>query len=185
VFWISPIRAGSTGPEKGNLARQFCEPLVRWNTDYSFSGRLLDSWHVSADAIGAMLREAGFNLTRRVIPDSSFWNDWAKYPFSTTNWAARPLGVHVLALTYKSGAAWNESAHADPEFDAILEKALGVFDADGRRDYAAKLLSRLQDNGVIVQPFWRNQTKHFAKHVKNDQVHQVREMHFEADWLDT
>jgi peptide/nickel transport system substrate-binding protein len=140
---------------------------------------------VTADAIGAMLREAGFNLKRRVIPASSFWNDWTKYPFSTTNWAARPLGLQVLALAYKSGAAWNESAHTDPEFDAVLEQALGVFDADARREYAAKLQSRLQDNGVIVQPFWRNQTKHFAKHVKNDQVHQVREMHFETVWLDT
>lgn len=36
--------------EKGNLARQFCEPLVRWNADYSFSGLLLKSWDVSDDA---------------------------------------------------------------------------------------------------------------------------------------
>ncbi len=140
---------------------------------------------VTADAIGAMLREAGFNLKRTVIPGSSFWNDWTKFPFSTTNWGARPLGVQVLVLAYKSGEAWNESAHSDPEFDAILEKAVGVFDADERREYSAKLQARLQDNGVIIQPFWRNQTKHFAKRVKNDQVHQSRFMHFENVWLDT
>ena len=140
---------------------------------------------VTTDAIGAMLREAGFNLKRTVIPDSSFWNDWTKYPFSTTNWGPRPLGVQVLELAYKSGEAWNESGHSDPEFDAILEEAVGVFDADQRREYSAKLQARLQDNGVIIQPFWRNQTKHFAEHVKNDQVHQFRYMHFENVWLDT
>ena len=140
---------------------------------------------VTTDAIGAMLREAGFNLKRTVIPGSSFWNDWTKYPFSTTNWGPRPLGVQVLVLAYKSGEAWNESGHSDPEFDAILEEAVGVFDADQRREYSAKLQARLQDNGVIIQPFWRNQTKHFAEHVKNDQVHQFRYMHFENVWLDT
>lgn len=41
----------------------------------------------TADAIGAMLSEAGFNIKRRVVPLSSFWNDWTRYPFSTTNWA--------------------------------------------------------------------------------------------------
>ncbi|MBY5986756.1 ABC transporter substrate-binding protein [Roseovarius atlanticus] len=139
----------------------------------------------TADAIGAMLSEAGFNIKRTMVPLSSFWNDWTRYAFSTTNWAPRPLGVQVLALAYRSGAAWNETAHSDPEFDAILDQALGVFDARKRREYSAILQTRLRDSGVIVQPFWRNQTRHFAKHVKNDHVHQAREMQFETVWLDT
>ena len=139
---------------------------------------------VTTDAIGAMLREAGFNIKRTVIPGSSFWNDWTKYPFSTTNWGPRPLGVQVLVLAYKSGEAWNESGHNDPEFDAILEEAVGVFDADERRKLSAKLQARLQDNGVIIQPFWRNQTKHHTEAVKNNEVHQFREMHFEETWLE-
>lgn len=140
---------------------------------------------VTSDAIGAQLREAGFNLKRTVIPGSSFWNDWTKYPFSTTNWGPRPLGVQVLVLAYKSGEAWNESGHTDPEFDAILEEAVGVFDADARRELAAKLEAKLQDNGAIVQPFWRNQTLHHVEAVKNLERHQFREMHLERVWLDT
>ena len=139
---------------------------------------------VTTDAIGAMLREAGFNIKRTVIPGSSFWNDWTKYPFSTTNWGPRPLGVQVLALAYKSGEAWNESAHSNPEFDSTLEEALGVFDADERRELSAKLQTMLQDDGAIVQPYWRNQTKHHTDAVKNNFVHQFREMHFEETWLD-
>lgn len=140
---------------------------------------------VTSDAIGAQLREAGFNLKRTVIPGSSFWNDWTKYPFSTTNWGPRPLGVQVLVLAYKSGEAWNESGHTDPEFDAILEEAVGVFDADERRKLSAQLQQKLQDNGAIIQPFWRNQTLHHTAAVKNVDRHQFREMHFEKVWLDS
>lgn len=140
---------------------------------------------VTTDAIGAQLREAGFNIKRTVIPGSSFWNDWTKYPFSTTNWGPRPLGVQVLGLAYKSGEAWNESGHSDPEFDALLAEAVGIFDADKRREYSAKLQTILQSNGVIIQPFWRNQTLHHVAEVKNHEVHQFREMHFENVWLES
>ena len=39
------------------------------------------------------------------------------YPFSSTNWNQRPLGVQVLALAYRSGEAWNECAFNNAEFD--------------------------------------------------------------------
>ena len=139
---------------------------------------------MTTDAIGAQLRDAGFNVKRTVIPGSSFWNDWTKYPFSTTNWGPRPLGVQVLALAYKSGEAWNESGHSNPEFDALLDEAVGIFDADQRREYSAKLQAMLQDSGAIIQPFWRNQALHHTDKVKNVQAHQFREMHYEKVWLD-
>ena len=70
-----------------------------------------DTWRKNTtDAAAAMLRDAGINVKRTVLPGSTFWNDWAKYPFSTTDWAQRPLGVQVLALAYRSGEPWNESA---------------------------------------------------------------------------
>lgn len=138
----------------------------------------------TTDAIGDQLRQAGFNVKRTVIPGASFWNDWTKYPFSTTNWGPRPLGVQVLALAYKSGEAWNESGHANPEFDALLDEALGVFDADKRREYSAKLQTMLQDSGAVIQPFWRNQALHHTDKVKGVQAHQFREMHYEQVWLD-
>jgi len=138
----------------------------------------------TTDAIAAQLRQAGFNVKRTVMPGNTFWNDWTKYPFSTTNWGPRPLGVQVLALAYRSGEAWNESGHSDAEFDATLAEALGVFDADARRAYSAKLQAILQSNGVIIQPFWRNQALHHTDRVKNVSAHQFREMHFEKVWLD-
>jgi peptide/nickel transport system substrate-binding protein len=36
--------------EPGNISRQFCEPMVRWASDYSFQPMLLEGWEVSEDA---------------------------------------------------------------------------------------------------------------------------------------
>ena len=80
-----------------------------------------EEWYKNTgDAIAAQLREAGFKVKRTVLPGSTFWNDWTKYPYSMTDWNMRPLGVQVLALAYRSGEAWNESAYSNPEFDAKL-----------------------------------------------------------------
>ena len=127
---------------------------------------------------------AGFNLKRTVLPGSTFWNDWTKYPFSTTNWGHRPLGVQVLGLAYKSGEAWNESGHANTEFDEKLAQAVGIFDAEERRAVMADIQAILQSSGVIIQPFWGNQYLHHLASVKNYERHQFREMHLEEVWLD-
>ena len=66
----------------------------------------------TGDAIAAQLREAGFKVKRTVLPGSTFWNDWTKYPYSITDWNMRPLGVQVLALAYRTGEAWNDSAYS-------------------------------------------------------------------------
>lgn len=120
-----------------------------------------DDWRKnSTDAAAAMMRDAGLNIKRTVLPGSTFWNDWAKYPFSSTSWNHRPLGVQVLALAYRSGEAWNESAYSNPEFDALLGEALAISDADARREVMAKVQALLRDDGVIVQPYWRSLYNH-------------------------
>ena len=93
-----------------------------------------DDWRRnSTDAIAAQMRDAGLKVKRTVMPGSTFWNDWTKYPASTTDWNPRPLGVQVLALAYRSGEAWNESAFSNADFDAALAEALGQPDPDKRR----------------------------------------------------
>ena len=40
-----------------------------------------EDWHKNTgDAIAAQLREAGIKVKRTVLPGSTFWNDWTKYP---------------------------------------------------------------------------------------------------------
>ncbi len=137
-----------------------------------------DDWRRNtSDAIAAQLRDAGIKVKRTILPGATFWNDWAKYPFSTTNWNMRPLGVQVLALAYKSGEAWNETAYSNPEFDAKLEEALGIADADRRKAIMADLERILQDSGIIIQPYWRSLYRHFTSAVKGADQHPTFEHH--------
>lgn len=120
-----------------------------------------DAWRKdTTDAVAAQLRDAGIKVKRTILPGSTFWNDWVKYPFSSTNWNARPLGVQIWALAYKSGEAWNEAAYASPEFDANLEKALATADIDARRELMAIGQKMMQDDGVTIQPYWRSLYNH-------------------------
>ncbi|MEQ9447820.1 MAG: ABC transporter substrate-binding protein, partial [Rhodospirillaceae bacterium] len=144
-----------------------------------------DDWRKNTtDVIGAQIRDAGIKIKRTVIPSSSFWNNWTKYPFSTTDWSMRPLGVQVLALAYRSGEAWNEAGWSDERFDQKLDEALAIADADKRRAVMEDLEKILQDSGIIIQPYWRSLYKHMAKAVQNDRMHPTFEMHFNDVWLD-
>lgn len=120
-----------------------------------------DDWRKNTtDAVAAQLRDAGFNVKRTIIPGSTFWNDWTKYPFSSTNWNHRPLGTQILALAYRSGEAWNESGFANAEFDALLAEANSIADADKRREVMAQLQAIMRDEGVTLQPYWRSLYRH-------------------------
>ena len=114
----------------------------------------------TTDAVADMLRKAGIKVKRTVLPGSTFWNDWAKYPYSSTNWNHRPLGVQVLGLAYRSGEAWNEAGFENAEFDAALKEALALADVDARREKVAVCEKIMQDEGVIVQPYWRTLTNY-------------------------
>lgn len=138
----------------------------------------------TTDAIGGLLRRAGFNLKRKIIAGESFWNGWKDYPFSTTAWGARPLGVQVLALAYKTNAVWNETGFSDPEFDALLEEALGTVDTDARRKLSKRMQIILRESGVIIQPYWRNQTLHHTKRVHNYSREKYRELHLHDVWIE-
>ena len=144
-----------------------------------------DEWQKNTgDAIAAQLRDAGIKVKRTVLPGSTFWNDWTKYPYSMTIWYMRPLGVQVLALGYRTGEAWNESAYSDPAFDAKLQEALSISDPAKRREVMKDLETILQDSGVIIQPFWQKLYSHTNAKVKNYGVHQTFQMDLQKVWLD-
>ncbi|MEM6624037.1 MAG: ABC transporter substrate-binding protein [Pseudomonadota bacterium] len=145
-----------------------------------------DDWRrLSTDAIAAQMLDAGFNVTRRIEPAVRYDTEWKDYAFSTTNWNGRPLGVQVLALAYKSGAPWNETRFADPEFDAQLEQALATPDLETRRLLVGGLSARLQAAGVIVQPYWRKIYRSHTARVQNYDMHQAFEQHLAEVWLES
>jgi len=144
-----------------------------------------EDWHRNTgDAVAAQLREAGFNIKRTVLPGSTFWNNWTKYPFSMTAWGMRPLGVQALALAYRTGEAWNESGYSNPDFDAKLKLALATPDVEKRRAVMKDIEQILQDSGILIQPYWRSLYTHSVTAVKDNPAHPNLEMHFEKVWLD-
>ena len=110
----------------------------------------------TTDAVAAQLRDAGFKVKRTILPGSTFWNDWAKYPYSSTNWNHRPLATQVWGLAYRSGEAWNEFGWNNPEFDALLAEANSLADADTRRAVAGKCQALIVEEGVTIQPYFRS-----------------------------
>ncbi len=137
-----------------------------------------DDWRRNTtDAVAAQLRDAGINVKRTILPGSTFWNDWVKYPYSSTNWNHRPLGVQIWALAYKSGEAWNEFGWANPEFDAILSEALSLADADKRRELMARGEKLVQDEGVTIQPYWRSLYRHYREGLVGVDMHITFEHH--------
>ncbi|MGR3724402.1 ABC transporter substrate-binding protein [Abyssibius alkaniclasticus] len=145
-----------------------------------------DAWQSgSCDAVAAQIRDAGINIKRTILPGSTFWNDWTKFPFSATEWNMRPLGVQILALAYKSGVPWNEAAYSNAEFDSLLDEAMAIADADKRRVVMAKIEKLLQDDGVLIQPYWRSIYRHAREGVMDAPIHATFEMHHYKWWLES
>ncbi|OSQ48976.1 ABC transporter substrate-binding protein [Marivita geojedonensis] len=131
-----------------------------------------DDWRRNTTAaVVAQLNDAGIKARHTVLPGSTFWNDWTKYPFSSTNWNHRPLGTQVLGLAYKSGVAWNEAGFANDEFDALLAEANSLADVDARRAVMAKLQAIMIDEGVTIQPYWRTAMRHHRDNLVGVEKH--------------
>jgi len=131
-----------------------------------------DDWRRNTTAaVVAQLNDAGIKAKHTVMPGSTFWNDWTKYPFSSTNWNHRPLGTQVLGLAYRSGEAWNEFGWSNAEFDALLTEANGIADADARRVVMSKIQAIVIEEGVTIQPYWRGLNRHHVEGLVGADMH--------------
>ena len=120
-----------------------------------------DGWEAATTAaVQAQLKDAGMNIKHTVMPGSTFWNDWQKYPFSSTTWNHRPLAVQNMSLAYTSTGSWNETSMANPEFDTLMAQALAIADADKRRELMVQMCTILQQEGYIINPFSRSLFNH-------------------------
>ena len=122
-------------------------------------------------------------VKRTVLPGNTFWNNWTGYPFSSTEWNMRPLGVQVYALAYKTGGSWNETAFSDPEFDKLIDEAYTISDADKRRVVMEKMEKIIQSSGILVQPYWRKTFRHLTANVNGLEMHPTFEIHLETTWI--
>jgi peptide/nickel transport system substrate-binding protein len=137
-----------------------------------------DGWEAATTAaVQAQLKDAGMNIKHTVMPGSTFWNDWQKYPFSSTTWNHRPLAVQNMSLAYTSTGSWNETMMANAEFDTLMGQALSLADADARRELAGKMGAILQDEGYIINPFSRSLFQHHKEGVVGMLRHPSNEHH--------
>ena len=143
-----------------------------------------DAWQAATcDAVAAQIRDAGIKIKRTVLPGSTFWNDWTKFPYSATEWNMRPLGVQVLTLAYRSGEAWNESAFKNAEFDDLIGKANAVADAGERSKLMERIEQIMQEQGVMCQPYWRSLYRHADPKVRDCPIHATFEHHQYKWWI--
>ncbi|NCT11154.1 MAG: diguanylate cyclase, partial [Rhodobacterales bacterium] len=87
-------------------------------------------------------------------------------------------------LAYMSGVAWNESAFANAEFDALLTRAMSISDADERRVVMAEIEKIMQDEGVLIQSYWRSIYRHMRPEVRDADMHPTFEHHHYKWWIE-
>lgn len=118
-----------------------------------------------------MWAEAGIRVELNVVPNAQYWDVWMTAPMGCTVWAHRPLGVMNLSLAYRSGVPWNESGYANPEFDRLMDEAEAMPDPEVRRGKMAEIEALMQEDGPIVQSYWRNLATYFDRRVVGFAMH--------------
>jgi len=122
--------------------------------------------------------KAGINIKINVMPSAQYWDVWTKAPLSLTSWTHRPLAVMVLGLAYRAGVPWNESSYNNPAFDKALAEAEATVDVESRRAKMEKVQKILQDDAVMVQPFFRSVFTAAAENVVGFEMHPTRYYRF-------
>jgi peptide/nickel transport system substrate-binding protein len=130
----------------------------------------------------AVLKEdaakAGINIKMNVMPMAQYWDVWTKAPLSLTSWTHRPLAVMVLGLAYRTGVPWNESSYANPAFDAALTEAESTLNVEQRRAKMERVEKILQDDAVLIQPFFRSVFTAVRDNVVGFEMHPTRYYRF-------
>jgi peptide/nickel transport system substrate-binding protein len=66
----------------------------------------------------------------------------------------------------------------------VLDQASGIVDNEERRVVMARLETIMQEEGVLIQPYWRSLFRHARPFVKGAEMHPTFEVHVTKYWLD-
>lgn len=131
------------------------------------------------------LAEAGINLNVNVMPAAQYWEVWTKAPFSLTVWTHRPLGTMLLGVAYRTGVPWNEANYSSKEFDDLLTLAESTVDMNERHKIMAKVEKRLQDDAIMIQPYFRSVMTAASDKVKGLGIHPTNYHQWNKVWIDS
>src|SRR3546814_208514 len=126
----------------------------------------------SVQVLKEQVKEAGIDITINVMPSTQYWEVWTTAPFSLTSWTHRPLGIMVLGVAYRAGVPWNETGYDNPEFETALDEAESTLDVEKRRKVMETVEKILQDDCIMVQPFFRSVFTATTDKVNNWPAHQ-------------
>jgi len=174
-FKLPPIKQDIEGAKKLLAEAGYPDGIeITCNT-----GNTSGNWEQDSVAI---LKEdaakAGINIKINVMPSAQYWDVWDKAPFGLTVWYHRPLAVMVLGLAYRAGVPWNESSYNNPAFDAALDEAEATFDVEKRRVKMEKVEKILQDDAILIQPFFRSVFTAISKDVVGFEMHPTKYYRF-------
>ena len=124
-----------------------------------------------ATALQSLWKDAGIRASIKTVPNPQYWDLWMTAPLGITVWAHRSLGVMNLSLAYRSGVAWNESGYANPAFDKLLDEAEAMPDPKVRSSKMAEIQRLMQEDGPIVQTYWRKLFTFYDRRVIGFEMH--------------
>jgi len=131
------------------------------------------------------VKAAGINLELNLMPASKYWETWQTAPFGFTAWTHRPLGTMVLSLAYRAGVPWNETAYDNKEFEAALDKAESLVDAEERKAAMKPVEEILQRDAIIVQPVWIPKFFLASSKVQGLAAHPTQYHQYYKVWIDS
>ncbi len=126
-------------------------------------------------------KDIGARVAIKTVPQEQMRDLWLKVPFCYTSWGHRPLGVMALAIAYRTGVPFNESNYANSKFDDLLTRAEGTAEVEARRAMMKEIQTLLQEDGPIVQPFWRGIFTGVDEKVQGFSMHPTF-FHFCNEW---
>lgn len=127
-------------------------PVVLDTSEVAFPGAV-DACQIFQQSAAA----AGIQIDVKRDPADGYWTQvWNKKPFCTSYWNGRPTQDMVYSTIYMSGAAWNESAYSNADFDRTVVAARGELDAEKRKVLYRQLAMMIRDEGGTIVPMFSN-----------------------------
>jgi peptide/nickel transport system substrate-binding protein len=136
----------------------------------------------ACEAMRDQMKETGITLKLNILPAAKFWEIWDKTDFGCTSWTHRPLGTMAMSLAYRTGVPWNETHYANPVFDKALDEAEATLDVTERKPKLMKAAKILQDDAVMILPYFRPIYTIITKSVMGYEGHPTQYHQFNKVW---
>lgn len=116
-------------------------------------------------------KAAGIEINVVREPNDGYWdNVWLKKPWCASYWSGRPTVDWMMTTTYAAGAAWNETAWANPRFNELLVAARGEIDEKKRAEMYAEMQQLLHDDGGVIVLVFNNIVDAYSKKLAHGDI---------------